>query len=513
MTDAPTMPNIVLFMTDQLTASVLSSYGGRVCKTPNLDRLASRGVVFEQAYCPYPLCAPSRFAMMSGRLASRIGAWDNGAEFPASTPTFAHYLRARGYYTCISGKMHFVGPDQFHGFEERLTTEIYPSDFSWTPAPEERDASDRFGAGVSSVESVLDAGPMARTMQIDYDEDVIHHAVREVYARARSADARPFMLTVSLTQPHDPYITTQAFWDLYEDTEIDAPRVPAIPLDQRDPHSRMLHGHYGQDKTDIDVHATARARRGYYGMISHIDAMFGRLMDALSDSGVSENTLVIFASDHGDMMGERGMWFKKTLFEPAIHVPLIVGGLGIAQRRVATPVSLLDLLPTLVDVSGAPAGTICTPFNGQSLVPLLHGGSKHDPVMVEHLDGGTDAPRVMLRDGDLKLVLSRAYPTMLFNLSDDPFELNDLASDPAASNDMARLLAKAHEIWDLDALAIDKHANQTARTVVNTALQTGRPQVWDFTPGTLAQNSNYVRSGDKFPDVERRSYLPAKVRR
>ncbi|SMX25882.1 sulfatase-like hydrolase/transferase [Boseongicola aestuarii] len=266
-------------------------------------------------------------------------------------------------------------------------------------------------------------------------------------------------------------------------------------------------------RLNIDVHATARARRGYYGMISHIDAMFGRLMDALSDSGVSENTLVIFASDHGDMMGERGMWFKKTLFEPAIHVPLIVGGLGIAQRRVATPVSLLDLLPTLVDVSGAPAGTICTPFNGQSLVPLLHGGSKHDPVMVEHLDGGTDAPRVMLRDGDLKLVLSRAYPTMLFNLSDDPFELNDLASDPAASNDMARLLAKAHEIWDLDALAIDKHANQTARTVVNTALQTGRPQVWDFTPGTLAQNSNYVRSGDKFPDVERRSYLPAKVRR
>jgi len=510
MIETTSMPNIVLFMTDQLTASVLSSYGGEVCKSSNLDRLAARSAVFEQAYCPYPLCAPSRFAMMSGRLASRIGAWDNGAEFPAAVPTFAHYLRGRGYYTCISGKMHFVGPDQFHGFEERLTTEIYPSDFSWTPAPQERDASDRFGAGVSSVESVLDAGPMARTMQIDYDEDVMHHAVREVYARARSADSRPFLLTVSLTQPHDPYITTPFFWDLYKNTPIDPPRVPAIPLDQRDPHSRMLHSHYGQDKTDIDPSATARARRGYYGMISHIDAMFGRLMDALLESGFIENTVVIFASDHGDMMGERGMWFKKTLFEPAIRVPLIISGPGIAQRRISTPVSLLDLLPTLVDLSGAPAGTVCTPLDGQSLAPLLHGRSNHIPVLAEHLDGGTDAPRVMLRDGDLKLVLSRAYPPMLHNLGSDPLELNDLASDPIAADELANLTSKAEEIWDLDALAAEKRANQTARTVVNKALQQGRRQAWDYTPGALAQNTSYVRSGDTFPDVERRSYLPSK---
>ena len=510
MRPAPTMPNIVLFMTDQLTASVLSTYGGTVCKTPNLDRFAARGHVFEQAYCAYPLCAPSRFAMMSGRLASRIGAWDNGAEFPASVPTFAHYLRARGYYTCISGKMHFVGPDQFHGFQERLTTDIYPSDFSWTPAPEERDAANRFGAGVSSVESVLDAGPMIRTMQIDYDEDVAHYAVREIYARARSADVRPFLLTVSLTQPHDPYITTPAWWDLYADTPIDPPRVPPIPLDQRDPHSRMLHGHYGQDKTEIDAEATARARRGYYGMISHIDAMFGRLMDALAESGFAENTIVIFASDHGDMMGERGMWFKKTLFEPAIRGPLIIAGPGIGPGRVAAPVSLLDLMPTLIDLSGAPKDTLCTPHDGQSLFALMEGRSSPRTVLAEHLDGGTDAPRVMLREGDWKLVLSRAYPPMLHDLGADPLELTDQAGEPAASDKLEEMTARASEIWDLDALATEKRANQAARTVVNTALQTGRRETWDFVPGALAQNSRYVRSGDTFPEVERRGYLPVK---
>ncbi len=507
MTASTDMPNILVFMTDQLTASVLSAYGGTVCKTPNLDRIASAGTVFEQAYCPYPLCAPSRFAMMSGRLPSRIGAWDNGSEFSAAVPTFAHYLRARGYYTCISGKMHFVGPDQFHGFEERLTTEIYPADFSWTPAPQERDAENRFGAGVSSVETILDAGPMARTMQIDYDEDVIHHAVREVFVRARSADTRPFMMTVSLTQPHDPYVTTREWWDLYDGVEIDPPLVAPITLDARDPHSRMLYSHYGQDRIEIDAEATARARRAYYGMISNIDAMLGRLLDALSEAGMAENTIVVFASDHGDMMGERGMWFKKTLFEPAIRVPLIFCGPGIPNARVATPVSLLDLFPTLVEFSGAARDTICTPLDGESLVPHLTGGTGHGPVLAEHLDGGTDAPRVMIRDGNLKLVLSRAYPPMLHDLGQDPRELRDIAKDPSAKADLQRLTARAEEIWDLDSLAEEKRASQTARSVVNVALHQGRRQPWDFVPGALVQNTGYVRSGDTFPEVDRRGYL------
>ena len=132
-------PNILLFMVDQLTSFVLNCYGGTVCQTPHINALANHGTVFDNAYCPYPLCAPSRFGMMAGRLPSRIGAYDNGAELPAATPTFAHYLRLHGYYTCISGKMHFVGPDQYHGYEERLTTEIYPADLSWTPTPDFRD--------------------------------------------------------------------------------------------------------------------------------------------------------------------------------------------------------------------------------------------------------------------------------------------------------------------------------------------------------------------------------------
>ncbi len=289
--------------------------------------------------------------MMTGRLPSKIGAWDNGAELPAGIPTFAHVLRAAGYYTCLSGKMHFVGPDQHHGFEERLTTEIYPADFSWTPTESygdlSRDEEARFAAGTSSVESVLDAGPKARTMQIDYDEEVCHRALQELYLLARHGD-RPFALTVSFTQPHDPYVTTDPYWERHPAAEIDSPRTPFVPLDERDPHSRTLFYHYGQDRQDLSEEDCRRARRGYYGMIAYIDDQIGRLLAALEETGFAGNTVVIVTSDHGDMLGERGMWFKKTLFEPAVRVPLIFWApTRFAPRRVPGAVSLVDLLPTL----------------------------------------------------------------------------------------------------------------------------------------------------------------------
>lgn len=504
-------PNIILFMVDQLTSHVLASYGGTVCKTPNLDALAAKGTVFENAYCPYPLCAPSRFSMMSGRLPSKIGAYDNGAEFAASMPTFAHYLRLHDYYTCISGKMHFVGPDQYHGFEERLTTEIYPADMSWTPAAEFRDFSagkdgERpYTSGISTIDTVTDSGPVARSMQIDYDEDVLHHATRELYARARGDDDRPFMMTVSLTHPHDPYVITKDYWDQYSDNAIDPPQVDFIPLEDRDPHSQALYLHFGQDKCEITPQHYRNARRGYYGMITYVDDLFGQLMEALKDTGYDENTVVVFASDHGDMIGERGMWFKKTLFDPAIRIPLIIKHPGYKPQRIAAPASLVDLFPTLLDIAGIPEEQIVTPLDGHSLVPALKGTPNQVPVLVEHLDGGTTAPRVAVRDGKWKLVYSKAYPSQLYDLDADPVEMNDLAGENHPEE--ARLTEFVAQTWDLDALAQDVVTSQTTRKMLDTALGKGRIEEWDFTPRPLTQNTRYVRRGDQFPTVEQRGYL------
>ena len=504
-------PNILLFMVDQLTSFALSAYGGTVCKTPNIDALAARGTVFDTAYCNYPLCAPSRFSMMSGRLPSRIGAYDNGAEFTAATPTFAHYLRSAGYYTCLSGKMHFVGPDQYHGFEDRLTTEVYPADMGWTPDPQyqhDNTGEERpYVFGVSTIDGVKDAGPVARSMQMDYDEEVIHQAERAIYNHARGADKRPFMMTVSLSHPHDPYVITRAYWDMYDDDDIDAPYVAPIPVDQRDPHSKSLYYNYGQDACELTEQDYRNARRGYYAIMTYVDELFGRVINALEASGMADDTVVLFTSDHGDMLGERGMWYKKTLFDPAIQVPLILAMPGRAAGRASTPVSLVDIFPTLLDIAGVPQAAIRTPLDGRSLLPALDGTLPIAPIFVEHIDGGTAAPRVCVREGDKKLVTSQAYPTQFFDLGADPLELNDLAGQ--GHPDEARLTEMARQTWSLDALSADVIASQTARKVVDNALMQGRQEIWDYSPQPQVHKS-YVRRGDAFPDVERRGYLPYK---
>lgn len=504
--------NVIIFMVDQLTAFALNTYGDSICKTPHLSALASKSAVFENTYTPYPLCAPARFAMMSGQLPSRIAAYDNGAELAASVPTIAHHLRAVGYYTCLSGKMHFVGPDPYHGFEERLTTEIYPADFSWTPLTGYGDISvddeRRQTAGVSTMDTVFDAGPLARSMQIDYDEDVAHCAVREIYRIARSDDQRPFFLTVSLTHPHDPYVISQEYWDLYSDDEIASPRVGFIPLEQRDPHSHSLYFHYGQDKVDLSDGDYRNARRGYYGMVSYIDDLFGRVQAALDASGLADDTIICFTSDHGDMLGERGMWFKKTLFEPAIRIPLFISIPGQAGQRIESPASLVDLLPTILELTGTMNDMV---GDGQSLVAAMNGIDASRPVFVEHLDGGTIAPRLMVRDGNYKYVYSREYPPQLYDLSVDPNELKNLAGLAELKATELSLFKLIEDNWNLDSIGDEVATNQASRRLVDAALSQGRQEIWDFQPRAQIHNTNYVRRGDSFPEVERRGYLPYKT--
>src|SRR6267378_1255502 len=213
-------------MADQLTARALPAYGNRVARTPYIDSLAAAGVVYDSFYCNSPLCAPSRFSFLSGRQVSAIGAYDNAAEFPAQVPTFAHYLRRAGYQTVLSGKMHFCGADQLHGFEERLTTDIYPADFGWTPDWER--PLDR-PSWYHNMSSVTQAGPCVRSNQLDFDDEVVFAARRRLFELARSGRERPFCMVVSMTHPHDPYAITEEYWNRYRDDDIDLPRVAPSP--------------------------------------------------------------------------------------------------------------------------------------------------------------------------------------------------------------------------------------------------------------------------------------------
>lgn len=510
-------PNILFVMADQLAAGFLSTYGNRIAKTPHLDALSEEGVVFEEAYCNSPLCAPSRASMMTGQLPSRIGAYDNGTAFPASAPTFAHYLRAGGYRTCLSGKMHFVGPDQLHGFEERLTTDIYPSDFGWIPDwehPHERQS------WYQNMLSIVQAGVCTSSNQLDFDEEVAFHAERKVYQMARDDDTRPFCLVASFTHPHDPFIVPREYWDRYDHDAIDMPTVDPLDFDRMDPHSQRLHHMFGLDRYAQTDERVRNARHAYYGMVSYIDDKVGRLLEALSATGQRDDTIVVFASDHGEMLGERGLWYKMSFFENSAHVPLIVHApQRFAAKRVSEPVSLVDLLPTFVDLAGGAdalgehAPERVDPPAGRSLLPSLEGrqtGRAEQAVYGEHLGQGAVAPILMIRRGRYKYIHSDPDPEQLFDLERDPDELDNLADRPEFEALRSDFAEEARSHWDSDTVRRQVIASQRRRRVVHSAHTKGARTTWDFQPFVDATNQ-YMRNHLELNEVERRARFPSEA--
>ena len=483
-------PNILFIQADQLPSRFLSAYGHQVVKTPHLSQLAESGVVFDNCYCNFPLCAPSRFSMLSGLLASKIGAYDNGAEFPASIPTFTHALRLLGYETCLSGKMHFVGPDQLHGFESRLTTDVYPADFNWTAdwTPRERVPTSEMGV-------VLNAGPVKRSIQVDFDDEACFLAERKIYDIGRDRFARPFFLTVSFTHPHDPFETPHAYWDRYRHDDIDLPRTG---VERRDPHSRRLAQHFGIDEAPIDDEVMRRCRHAYYGSISFVDDKVGTLLNALSVAGLAENTVVIFAADHGEFMGERGLWFKRSFFEPSAHIPLIISAPGRLQpRRIAENVSLVDLFPTLVELAGGHVPELARPLDGLSLLPLMRGDAERwsDTVLGEILCECTTAPVFMVKRGSWKYVACQTDAAQLYDLSSDPDERHNRAGDPSCSKIEGELATDVAQTWNVPAITQDVLTSQRRRRLVNSALAAGRQTSWDYQPFVDASRSYYRGTG------------------
>jgi choline-sulfatase len=497
-------PSILHVMFDQMGALSLPCYGHPLVKAPNLRALADSGVVFEQAYCNAPLCSPSRHAMMTGQLPSRIGVYDNAAELSSTIPTFAHYLRRAGYRTCLSGKMDFSGADQLHGYEERLTTDLSPSDFGWTP---NWDEPARLYDWFHSLQNVVEAGPCDHSLTMTYDEEATHRAIRWLHDRARGGDDRPFLLTLAYMHPHDPYLAPRKFWEAYEGVEIDPPAVPRIPLARRSPAERRLYELYDRDEYRITAAHLRAARRAYYAMIDYVDDQLGRVLEALRRTGAAEDTVVVVTSDHGDMLGERGLWYKMTFFDRAVRVPLLLQAPGrLAPLRVGAPVSLVDLLPTLMDIAGsrfAPAIAL----DGQSLWPAATGGGKAPgAVFGEYLAEGTAEPIFMIRRGSFKYVASPGDPPMLFDLSRDPLELDNLAGTPAMVDIETEFAAERAARWDAAAIRRRVVESQRARRVVHEALMRGRLHAWDFQPRSDATKEYYRNYGH--PDGERALRLP-----
>ena len=502
------VPNILLIMADQLAPQTLPFSSDCGAYAPHLASLAERGVVFRNAYCNSPICAPARHALLSGQLCSTIGAWDNASEVPTERPTIAHYLRIRGYRTCLSGKMHFVGPDQLHGFEERLSTDICPANFHWTQY------WDRPGLRAPyhhNMANVRNAGLAERSLQQDFDYDTSYQAARWLYDHARQPERAPFFMVASFTHPHDPYITPRRFWDLYEDVDIAMPTVPFIAPPERAPHERSLYEHYDRGELEISDVEIANARRAYFGNISFLDERVGEVLSALRGAGLDRDTIIIFTSDHGEMLGERGLWYKMTFHEWASRVPLLFCGPGMAGgREVGAVASHADLLPTLLELAGGDPGDLIEPIEGQSLLPCIdnpkHGGP--DLAIGELNHDVVPAPYVMVRKGRFKYLQCECYPPQLFDIEADPDELVDLASEPAFAHTVNSLAQEIASRYDIAKLKEEVIASQRRRRLVHGALMRGRRAGWDFQPFFDASKQYYRDSSSYHRDEERNVLNP-----
>lgn len=484
---AKTKPNILLIMADQLVPQLTGAYGHNVVQTPNLDRLSTEGITFDAAYSPCPLCVPARASMMTGMYMSNIGAYDNASPIPIEQPTLAHYMTIAGYDTVLAGKMHFIGPDQLHGFRTRFNTNIYPADFSWASTRGAEHQVRRKHAQQYLGENIH----VGRWNQfLSYDEETHLRAREYLHAKGREKlhDAQgyqPFFLCVSYHHPHEPFWPPQALWDLYEDEPIDVPEFPDELEQSLSTLDRWLNTFHGvEDAAGLrDPQSLYIMRRAYYALVTYIDLKLGELLDALVQNDLEDNTLIIFCSDHGDMLGEKGMVQKRTFHEWSSRVPLIMHfpeG-GHKGRRIATPVNLIDLLPTLLEMVDYPLQDRLA-LDGVSLLGLIENISQSEAfTFSEYHAQGAHAPCFMVREGVYKYIYIHGYDELLFDLENDPGEWRNLATEAEHAENVRKLRGRILEKFDPDAIDRAISKNIPKKLLIKQAMKLNKTK-WDYQP-------------------------------
>lgn len=460
MPDTP--PNLLFIFSDQHARRVTGCYGNTVVETPNLDRLAARGVTFDNAYCPSPMCVPSRMSMMTGRYPHHTRVWGNEDILAPGMPTMAHALGAAGYDPLLVGRLHSVGPDQLMGYARR---DIGDHHANWSgvarvpmgplqgaASPDPRSLA-QSGKGLSAYE-VKDGDVTARALE------VLDELADDLEAGRRDR----FALTVGLMLPHAPFVAQPADFEKYEGkVPLATRRGP--PVEDAHPWIKAWRKHRGIET--VDEATELRARTAYYALVTAMDRMIGQVLDRLDALGLAENTLVVYASDHGEQIGEHGLWWKHTFYEDSAKVPVILSwpaGLPKGERRKQV-VNLVDVTATMLDATGAPP---LANADGTSFLNVARDADApwQDLTFSEYCQGskfdwgvpGTTQNR-MVRDGRYKLNYYHRMEPQLFDLQEDPDESRDLANDPEYAAVRARLEAEVLRGWDPDAIEAEIENN------------------------------------------------------
>ncbi|MEQ9054307.1 MAG: sulfatase-like hydrolase/transferase [Roseovarius confluentis] len=424
--------NLLFIFSDQHAARVAGCYGDPLAETPALDRLAAEGVTFEAAYCPSPICGPSRMSQMTARYPHRTRVWGNEDILSAGIPTFAHSLGAAGLTPHLVGRLHALGPDQLLGYTRR---EIGDHHANWLGVPRV-DLGPLEGTASPDRRSLLHSGIGQSPYEIK-DEDVTEAALARLEALAhevRDGLRDRFSMTVGFMLPHAPFVARADDFRRFEG-RIGLARQRRPDPDKEHPWLAAWRTACGVE--DVTEAEEIRARTAYYALVASMDRMIGRILDQLDALGLADDTLVVYSSDHGEQIGAHGHWWKHTFYEDSVRVPMILrwpAGLPRGERR-SLVVNLVDLTATMLDAMGAPAlpGACGTSFLDAARDPTA---PWLDQTFSEYCHGsrfawgvpGTSQNR-MLRQGRFKLCYYHGHPPQLFDLEEDPLEQNDLADN------------------------------------------------------------------------------------
>jgi len=474
--------NLLVIMSDEHNPKVLGCAGHPVIHTPNLDALAARGTAFSAAYTTSPVCIPARAGFACGKYIHQIGYWDNADAYDGSVPSWHHLLRERGHRVASVGKLHFRLAGEDHGFsEEIIPMHIYQGKGDLLGL-----IRDDMPPRGNSKKMIAMAGPGESTYTF-YDKDICSRAQVWLREEAVKQADKPWVLFVSFVAPHFPLTAPPEHYYRYWNRELPMPKLYAREERPRHPYVVDYSRNFNYDDYFESPQDVKKALSGYFGLVSYLDENIGKILGALRDAGLAEDTVVMYTSDHGDNLGARGLWGKSTMYEEIAGVPLILAGPGVpAGRRVATPVSHVDAFPTILEIAGEkmPSG-----FPGFSLLKISEGYKPDRTVLSEYHGMGSTTGAFAVRVGKWKYVHYAKYAPQLFDLESDPDETRDLAADPAYAAALEECRARLYAICD--PVEVDRRAR--VRQAELLALNGGREAVikrgdFGFTPapGTVA---------------------------
>lgn len=452
--------NVLFIMSDEHSRRVAGCYGNPLIRTPHIDQLAEQGTLFTDAYANCPICVPSRASFATGRYVHQIRFWDNGMPYDGSVQGWGHHLIETGHDVVSIGKLHYRSSEDANGFSEEILPLHVLEGRGDVPGMLRRPPPKRPSTRLLAA----DAGEGESTY-LAYDRQIRDAASAWLAAAAKSPPAKPWVLFVSFVCPHFPLIAPPEFFRLYPLDDVPLPRLTAPEEFPDHPVLRKLREVQDYQDHFRDEAQIRTAIAAYYGMVSFLDDNVGQVLAALERSGLEDDTLVIYASDHGDNLGTRTFWGKSNMYEESVGVPLVMRGADVPRgQRIMTPVSLVDGYQTFIEATGERLSEReAAELPGHSLLPIAHGARPERTVLSEYHAVASITGVFMIRVDQYKYVHYEGYRPQLYDLAADPLETVDLALDPAHAATVARCGAALRALLDPAAVTAQAFADQEAR--------------------------------------------------